>query len=394
MKPIGVYLHLPFCVRKCAYCDFVSYAGQEQCLPQYFQAIQRELAWYQKQEVFSEYQPRTLYIGGGTPSLATEYITSLLRQQSTICAKSVQEATIEVNPGTIRSPLFEQLLQAGLNRVSIGVQSFHDTELRTLGRIHTAEEAVVCAHAARQAGFQNISLDLMFGIPGSKLDDWRVTLDQAIRLNPEHVSIYNLTIEEGTPFWMQQQQGMLALPEEDEQLAMYEIGISTLIQAGYEHYEISNFALPGYRSQHNQIYWRNEEYVGLGAGAHSYVNGHRYWNTSDLEIYITSFHATKPHPQVEKDVPPFYPLTTEGKECLNQQQTIGETIMMNLRLLEGIDLTAFRERYGQSIELLFPDRIQTLCALGLLEIRADHLRLTHKGLLLANEVFREFVNLS
>jgi oxygen-independent coproporphyrinogen-3 oxidase len=303
------------------------------------------------------------------------------------------ESTIEVNPSTISFSQFQQLHQAGFNRVSIGVQSFHDRELRVLGRIHTSDEAIACFQAARRAGFRNVSLDLIFGIPDSDLTTWRASLDTTISLKPEHISTYNLTIEEGTPFWEHKQQGQLTLPDEDLQLEMYRSGIMVLTKAGYEQYEISNFALPGHRCHHNQIYWKNEEYLGLGAGAYSYLKGRRYWNYTDLETYIHSCldgHHFGSGAHLEDSI--LSPPTTAGEERLDLLNIIGETIIMNLRMLEGIDITTFDQRFGQSLETLFAKPLEKLRSLELIEIQNDHLRLTKKGIALSNEVFQEFVN--
>ncbi len=391
MTPLGLYLHIPFCVHKCAYCDFVSYAGRESSIQEYITALQQEIEWYYQHNILEKFQFFTLYIGGGTPSLATHELLSFLEAYySRLGLQPDNEITIEVNPGTIRFPQFRQLRQTGINRVSIGVQSFRNRELRQLGRIHSAETAVSCFRAARNAGFQNISLDLMFGLPDSHPLHWEENLQQAISLRPEHISLYDLTIEEGTLFWQQQQRGTLVLPDEETQLNLYQTGCQLLIQAGYEQYEISNFALPGYRSRHNQIYWRNEDYIGLGAGAHSYLRGCRYWNTPILDDYMSrSEQMTFSQKGALEHV---YPLTVEGHECLDKKNTIGETTMMNLRILDGMDLHRFHQRFGQAFETVYQETFGKLHALGLLEITEDRLRLTPRGILLSNEVFREFVH--
>lgn len=392
MTPLGLYIHIPFCVQKCAYCDFISYAGQKKRTPAYIYALQQELEWYYHHNVLNDYQFFTLYIGGGTPSLATrELLPFLTTYYPRLVLRSDDESTIEVNPGTITFSQLRQLRQVGINRVSIGIQSFHNSELRQLGRIHSAEEAINSFHAAREADFRNISVDLMFGLPGSTLTQWEESLQRALFLRPEHISLYNLTIEEGTPFWQQHQRGSLSLPDEETQLAQYQTGCRMLTQAGYEHYEISNFAIPGYRSRHNQIYWRNEEYLGLGTGAHSYIQGRRYWNTVRLTDYLQR--STQYSISAEKEKGDVYPLTVDGKECLSKEGTIGETLMMNLRMLDGLDLQWFHERFGQTFETMYQETYETLHTQGLLEIIENHVRLTQKGVLLSNEVFREFISL-
>ncbi len=392
---LGLYLHIPFCAQKCAYCDFVSYAGQTHKAPEYVQALYQEFLWYRRQNIWERYQPYTLYIGGGTPSLALEALLSCLQKiSSALPLDSFVERTVEINPGTIRLPQLRRLRQAGLNRLSIGIQSFHDDELRVLGRIYSSDEAIHCVQTARQSGFDNISLDLIFGLPSSSLSRWEDNINRAIDLKPEHISIYNLTIEEGTPFWQQQQDGTLVLPDEELQIEMYQQAIELLKVAGYEHYEISNFAKPGFQSRHNRIYWRNEEYLGLGAGAYSYLNGTRYGNTSDVDSYIRQAKAIAAPQQGEPNFSAFYPLTVEHQECLSRQRQIGETIMMNLRLLEGLDLQDFQQRFGQALEEIYPRELEKLSSLELIEMQHERLRLSSKGLLLANEVCREFLVLT
>lgn len=386
-----MYIHIPFCLRKCLYCDFVSYAGKEKRIPAYFEALQREIEWYARNELFTNYQPYTLYIGGGTPSLAGDELTQwFVSQYQLLSPVPLAESTVEVNPGTVTAGQLTRFRKAGFNRLSIGVQSFDPQELRELGRIHTPEEALSCFYQAREAGFSNLNLDLIFGIPGSTVGAWENSLKRATSLNPEHIALYNLTIEAGTPFWEQRQQGRLLLPDEDMQLEMYETGRNILLEAGYEHYEISNFARPGYRSRHNQIYWRNEEYLGLGTGAHSYLKGHRYWNTTDPDTYIEAcFYKDK---SVTKNEPVSYPETVEGEECLRFSEKIGETVIMNLRLLEGIDLPAFSRRFGCTLDEHYATTIAKLESLELVVVQENHLRLTPRGVLLSNEVFQEFIN--
>lgn len=389
MKPLGVYIHVPFCRRKCLYCDFISYASREQDLPAYFETLCEEVQWYVRAGLMEEYQPCTLYIGGGTPSIAVgEVVSFLAAYAERLSLNSLREATIEVNPGTVMASQLRQLRQTGLTRVSIGVQSFHEQGLQTLGRIHTREDGLTCVREARKSGFETISLDLMFGIPGSDLNTWKSSLHEAIDLQPEHISIYNLTVEEGTPFWEQQQLGQLPLPTEEIQLEMYDVGRQMLADAGYDQYEISNFALPGHQCQHNCIYWRNDEYLGLGAGAFSYLNGCRYWNVADLDLYMwQNTGAALSHRN--GDAP--YPPSVKGEECLDLSHKVGETAIMNLRMRDGIDLAAFHQRFGLAVEEVYAEPIQHLTSLGLLEIQGDHLRLTQQGILVSNEVFQEFL---
>ena len=383
MTPIGLYVHVPFCVRKCAYCDFASYSGRDADLPAYMDALAREAAWHATRGAFDEYAVRTVYVGGGTPSLAADRLADFLAAHRMWLFPNAEEITIEANPGTIGLPGLRRLFDAGCNRLSIGLQSLHDRELRTLGRIHSRDDALRCVQAARQAGFRNLSLDLMFGIPGATLADWLATLRETIALAPEHVSAYNLTIEAGTPFAELREQGKLNVPDDDAQAEMYDAAVAELAAAGYEQYEISNFARPGFRSQHNQIYWRNEEYIGLGAAAHSYLRGCRYWNASALDDYLARSRSDAP--------PSDFPPTVDGHETLDLAGTMGETMMMQLRLRDGVDLRQFQRRFGLSIEAVYGEQIAELCAEGLLEIDQTRLRLTTRGVRFANEAAQRFL---
>lgn len=383
MTPIGLYVHVPFCVRKCAYCDFASYSGRDADLPAYMDALAREAACHAARGVFDEYAVRTAYVGGGTPSLAADRLADFLAAHRMWLFPNAEEITIEANPGTIGLPGLRRLFDAGCNRLSIGLQSLHDRELRTLGRIHSRDDALRCVQAARQAGFRNLCLDLMFGIPGATLADWLATLRETIALAPEHVSAYNLTIEAGTPFAELREQGKLNVPDDGAQVEMYDAAVAELAAAGYEQYEISNFARPGFRSQHNQIYWRNEEYIGLGAAAHSYLRGCRYWNASALDDYLARSRSNAP--------PSDFPPTVDGHETLDLAGAMGETMMMQLRLRDGVDLRQFQRRFGLSIKAVYGEQIAELCAEGLLEINQTRLRLTMRGVRFANEAAQRFL---
>ncbi|GAK52157.1 coproporphyrinogen III oxidase, anaerobic [Candidatus Moduliflexus flocculans] len=394
MKPLGLYLHIPFCVRKCAYCDFVSYPGRQDDIPRYLDALAQEFDWYRERGLFDVYAVQTVFVGGGTPSLAAEPLAAFFeRFQETLLMNAV-EVTVETNPGTIGLPGLQRLFQAGCRRLSIGVQSFHDRELRTLGRIHSAHDAEMCIEAARAAGFLNLSLDLMFGIPGSTLANWEQTVQRALDFAPEHISAYNLTIEDETPFGRQQQDGTLRLPDEETQLAMYDAVIAMLTAAGYEQYEISNFARPGYRSQHNPIYWRNEEYLGLGAAAYSYLGGYRYWNEVLLDVYMHKcgeLDSSRVTGAIHLELP--YPSTVVGQETLNVEAMMGETVMMCLRLCEGLNLAWFQQRFGQAFTRVYAPQIARLTSDRLIELTPTHVRLTYRGLRLANDVLQHFLTL-
>jgi len=287
------------------------------------------------------------------------------------------EITVEANPGTIEREKLACLKEAGCSRLSLGVQSFSEQELRALGRIHTAQEVVESFTLARQMGIANISLDLMYGLPGQSLSSFRESLRQAVELHPEHLSVYQLKIEEGTPFASLVEKGLLREFDQDAAYVMYREAIEYLQAQGYRHYEISNFALPGKEAGHNQIYWRNEEYLGLGAGAAGFLEGVRYKNTSSVEDYIAQLVQGK------------LPLAEE--ENIDQALSMAETMFLGLRLRAGVNKEGFRRRYGMSIEEKYGPAIEKLLQQGLLEDKGTHLALSDKGLFVANLVMQEFL---
>ena len=372
----AIYIHIPFCVRKCLYCDFTSYEGMEKLFEPYVEALKAEIR--QSAARFPDARISTIYFGGGTPTvLPQEQLEGILAEirQSFPVAEDA-EITIESNPGvsvlTLHTP--RSTLH---NRLSLGIQSLHDNELRLLGRIHTTQDAVQAFRDAREAGFQNISLDLMYGIPAQTMQSWRETLKKALKLSPEHISLYSLTVEEGTSFHKMHQAGELTLPGNDIEADMYEEAIRVLTAAGFIHYEISNFAKPGYESRHNTTYWQNEPYFGFGAGATSYLEGIRAANTTDVKGYIRRIETGQ-----EIKV---------SEEHLTGRASMGETMFLGLRMLRGVDMDAFARRHGRSLEEVFPAETAQLTKRGLIEKTDGFIRLTHTGLFLANEVFAEFV---
>ena len=363
LMDVSLYVHIPFCLRKCLYCDFTSYPGKEGLFEEYVQALKAEIRLAAAR--FPEVRVPTIYFGGGTPNVLSEdQLSSILDEiKQSFDVLSDAEITIESNPGL-------PIVHDGFNRLSLGVQSFQDNELRALGRIHTVGEAIQAFHDAE---FSSISIDLMYGIPGQPLDSWRQTLDKALDLGPEHISLYSLTIEEGTPYWDMRQSGSLELPGNDIEADMYELAIEKLTKAEYKHYEISNFARPGFECRHNITYWENRPYFGFGAGATTYIDGCRATNVRAVEAYIAGN-------------PP------ESEECLSGKDAMGETMFLGLRMLRGVDVRAFRKRYGMTPQEAFPHEIADLVERGLIEMTPDAVRLTHRGLLLANDVFAEFVS--
>lgn len=393
---IGLYIHIPFCKRKCPYCDFNSYAGLDALQIPYVEALTAEMSWLARQR---EWQVNTVFIGGGTPTvLPLSLLTQVLNAvQARFQVPAGAEITVEANPGTVDETYLAGLRAAGVNRLSLGVQSFHDDELRLLGRIHTAAESKAAFRAARRTGFQNVNLDLIYGLPEQPLERWRVTLEQALSLSPEHLSLYCLTVEEGTPFAEWVARGDLAQPDDDLAAEMYELA-GEMLKADYFHYEVSNWArrtMPDpqftichshFICQHNVVYWRNEAYLGLGAGAHSSWEGRRWHNQLSPRSYVARMAA-----QGKGDALWESPVV-EGVEVIGESLAMGETMMLGLRLLEeGVPLARFSERFGRSLLDVYRDEVAVLQGEGLLEQGPECVRLTRRGWLLGNQVFARFL---
>jgi oxygen-independent coproporphyrinogen-3 oxidase len=375
---VGIYIHIPFCVRKCPYCAFYSLGldslGPGEGIQNYLAALELEMDLWQ-----GRVQGRTLYVGGGTPTvLAAEPLTALIgRARRAFALPEGAEITVEANPGTLDQDFLVALRRAGVNRLSLGVQSFDNSMLAFLGRIHRAEEAVQTFQQARAAGFGNINVDLMFGLPRQSLRQWEDSLQQALNLEPEHISLYGLTVEEGTPLADWIAAGRETLPSEEVETAMYGRALELLEAHGYEQYEISNFARPGYRCRHNDLYWCNEPYLGLGAGAWSYLDGERSCKVRDLALYRTALAQGR------------WPL--EERERLPLRGQMGETMMLGLRRAAGVSVARFQERFGCPPEAVFPRELEKLRQAGLLTTDGTHWKLTRRGMFLANQAFLEFV---
>ncbi|NLC56352.1 MAG: radical SAM family heme chaperone HemW [Armatimonadetes bacterium] len=379
---VGLYIHVPFCVRKCHYCDFYSLPmadgrGLEEA---FVDAVCREMEIAARAHAsLGPLDAPTIFLGGGTPSLLSPAQLGRILETARACFRVAPQAeiTLESNPGTLDREKARAFRELGVNRVSLGVQSFNDAELRALGRIHTAAEAEAAVSLLRATGFDSLSLDLMFGLPGQTLASWHDTLRRAVALQPEHLSAYSLIVEPDTPFATWQREGRLSLPTEETDVAMFEAGIAVLTAAGYEHYEVSNFARPGQRSRHNQIYWRNEPYLGFGPSAVSYLGGVRAANVRSLSRYLEAV------ARGERPV--------ETAERIEGALEMGETMMVGLRLLEGMEHARFRERFGVPPEAVYGEQIRRLVAAGLLRADDARLSLTHQGLLFANDVMAEFL---
>jgi len=390
-EPLSLYVHIPFCRSKCAYCDFNSYAGQEALIPAYVGALLQEArAW---SRVCGGKRVETVYFGGGTPSLLplaeAERLIEGLRQRFAVATEA--EVSLEANPESVDLAYLRGLRTLGFNRLSLGVQSFDEEELRFLGRIHTATGAAAAYDAARRAGFADVGLDLIFGLPEQRPSRWRRSLARALRLGPEHLSLYALTVEEGTPLARAMSEGKVQEPDEDAQAAMYTESEERLEAAGYEHFEISNWARPGHRCRHNLTYWETRPYLGLGAGAHSYLGGCRFANTPLPKDYIELVQASGPPEEGAGGLDLSRMPQVASLERLDEQTEMADTVILGLRLAEGVSLRRFRERFGVGLEERYAQEISELTAWGLLEVSAGRLRLTRRGRLLANEAFLRFL---
>ncbi len=373
--PLGLYVHIPFCVKKCPYCDFVSGPVGLELRRSHLRALRAEIESSQ----WAGETARTVFFGGGTPSeLGAEELRGLVRAlRGAFDLSRVGEWTLECNPGTARPAKLEAFARLGINRLSLGVQSFHDHHLKTLGRVHGADESRQSVRWAREAGFDNLSLDLMFALPGQTLAEWERDLEEALAMSPEHLSLYHLTIEPGTEFHQFRSQGRLA--ETDDELAadMYEMAIDACQRAGLAQYEISNFARPGRECLHNQIYWRHEPFLSFGLSAASYMEGLRWSNTDDFAAYAQAAGQQ--------------PVPRKIEERLSGRQALAEAIMLGLRTREGVRPAALRRRFGLDMEDLHRETLEELLSLRLLEKRDGALTLTRRGTLLADEVCMRFL---
>jgi len=371
----SIYIHIPFCATKCYYCAFNTYTFHKEQAKTYLQALRTEIALYAP-----DTEPlQTIFIGGGTPSiLSADALTQLftdMYQHFRITPDA--EITVECNPGTVDTEKLRVMRDNGVNRLSFGLQAMQDETLKQLGRIHSVAEFLQSYRLARDGGFENINIDLIFALPDQTMETWSHTLNEVISLEPDHISAYNLVMEETTPFYEWWQAGELQLPSEDTEADMFQYTIETLTAHGYEHYEICNFARPNREARHNLVYWNNQPCIGLGAGASGYVNGIRYTNIRGIAPYIKKLSkCNKPVADIER-------LTGDAEKA--------ETLMLALRKREGISLDVYQNRFGEEIEAAFGGILKKWIDLQLLEQTPTHLRLTSRGLFLANEVFVELM---
>lgn len=377
MKNLGIYIHIPFCVKKCNYCDFLSFPADEKAREAYVKTLLQEIRM--EAQAYHSYQVQTVFFGGGTPSILTvsqlTEIMNCLRENFSF-AESV-EISMEANPGTVTEGSLKGYYEAGINRLSIGLQSANDIEMKKLGRIHSYGMFLEAYSAAVAAGFININVDVMSALPGQDENSYRDTLEKVLALNPRptHISAYSLILEEGTLFYEWDKQGKLDLPDEEAERAMYEMTGSILGRAGYERYEISNYALPGYECRHNKSYWTRDNYLGIGLGAASLVDNVRLSNEDDMASYMERVVRGK---HKKEGVP------------LTKNEQMEETMFLGLRLMEGVSKKEFETTYGVSMDSVYGDVIALHAGNGLLEV-GERVKLTKKGIDVSNIVMADFL---
>ena len=397
MQPVSLYLHIPFCTHRCAYCDFNTYSGLDHLIPKYVEALCREVE-YLSNSIPERLSVKTIFFGGGTPSLLSPQQVERILQGINTNFQLVPEIeiTLEANPGTLSLEFLQSLVSLGVNRLSLGMQSANLQELRLLERQHDLWDVVQAVQWARKAGFRNLNLDLIFGLPGQKTGEWAKNLSQAVQMNPDHLSLYALTLEHGTPMEHWVRRGLMVQPDPDDAADMYEYSMDFLNREGYIHYEISNWAREGEDGaakccRHNLQYWRNQPYLGVGAGAHGYANGFRVANALAPAQYIQRYAKGRDESACDFPQTP----STVSLDRIEEKDEIAETMIMGLRLIqEGVSQKSFFQRFNQTLDSVYGEEIKELIQLGLLEWAGNStevLRLTPKGRLLGNQVFIRFV---
>jgi oxygen-independent coproporphyrinogen III oxidase len=372
---LSVYIHVPFCRRRCSYCSFVSYSGRETDIPAYVRSLVEEI----RLRHIDNSSIKTIYFGGGTPSLLPLNMLNgiLAAMRDNYVIDKDAEITLEANPGTVTREYLESTRPLGVNRLSLGVQSLNDAELRLLGRIHTADDALESIRQTKEAGFTNFSLDYIYGIPGRYIETWHKMLTEMVTLGAQHLSLYGLTLEDGTSFYARVKSGELPAPDPDSTASEYELAEEVLEAAGYHQYEISNWALPGFESRHNLAYWKRTPYLGLGVAAHSFLNSTRIANASSLDEYLSA---------LSKGI-----LAPQKVEVIGEAAALSEALFLGLRLNEGISADDIKAAFGIDLYRRFSSEIAECSSFGLLEERGGRLRLTPRGRLLGNEVFMRFL---
>ena len=374
-RELGVYVHIPFCKRKCDYCDFISYCNKDNLIETYVEALKKEINLQNIQSYID-----TIYIGGGTPSyIESKYIKEIMKEIKKKNIRKNAEITIEVNPGTVTEAKLKDYKECGINRLSIGLQSTKDELLRQIGRIHDYNQFLETYKLARKVGFENINVDLMIGLPNQKIMDLKESLNKIIELQPEHISVYSLIVEEGTPISKKIQSGELTLPNENEERNMYWYVKNTLELSGYNHYEISNFSKKGYESRHNMSCWNQCQYFGFGVAAHSYRDITRYSNITDINEYIKNIQ--KGNLSKNRII----------HEIQKESDTEKEYMLLGLRKIEGVKINNFKAKFVKNPIYLFRNELKKLSDENLIAVDANTIRLTPKGIDLANLVWEEFV---
>ncbi len=375
---LGIYIHIPFCKQKCYYCDFVSYCNKCDIIDKYVECIIKEIEDFN----FSKYQVTTIYIGGGTPSyIDSKYIKNIIDKILLKTRIDLQntEITIEANPGTITKKKLQDYKEAGINRLSIGLQSTQDRLLKQIGRIHTYKEFLEAYQTAKEVGFDNINVDLMLGLPKQSIEDLKESLEKIVKLNPNHISIYSLIVEEGTQISKLIDNGKLKLPDEEQERNMYWYVKNFLELNGYNHYEISNFAKIGKESRHNMNCWEQKEYIGFGVSSHSYIDNTRFYNINNLEQYIKNIEQS--NIELNKRI--------EEKQTLEDKKN--EYMMLGFRKIEGVSISKFKEKFVDNPLFLYKEQLNKLVKEGFIDVNLNNIKLTNKGLDFANIVFEEFI---
>lgn len=372
---IGIYVHIPFCKKKCDYCDFISYCDKGMLISDYIESVIKEI---ESQNIQSKIT--TVYIGGGTPSyIDSKYIIKILEKIKEKNISEDAEITIEVNPGTVTEKKLKDYINCGINRLSIGLQSTKDEILKEIGRIHEYADFLNTYNMAKKIGFNNMNVDLMIGLPNQKIIDIKESLEKILELNPNHISVYSLILEEGTSLFKKVEDGVLKIPDEELERNMYWYVKNTLELNGYKHYEISNFAKEGYESKHNLNCWNQKEYIGIGCAAHSYKNITRYSNTENIEEYINNIH----------------------KKCFEKNRIIHEVqteedarkefMLLGLRKIDGVKINEFKNKFGDNPIYLYRNQLDKLSKENLIIVDNDNIRLSNRGIDLANLVWEEFI---
>ena len=366
-EPIGLYIHIPFCKRKCRYCDFCSFTDGDK--EKYIDALIKDINSYDERKI----SINTVFFGGGTPSLLSgeefKKIFSGIRKAFNLTPDA--EITLEANPKTLTSPNLYFYMSEGVNRISLGLQSIHENELVKLGRIHTYENFIETYNMVRTAGINNINVDLMYGIPGQTMESFESTVRSVAKLSPTHISLYGLILEEGTPLYMQREQ--FIFPTEDEEADMYYLGARLLSEFGYRHYEVSNYCLSGMECRHNLKYWRDKEYIGVGLSAYSYLDSKRYGKTKDMKSYLLN------------------PLANVEEELIDKDREKYEYIMMRTRLSEGFSLSEYEELFGENFVLSREKKIREFADLGYVSVEGGRFSFTEKGMYVGNSLLTELI---